>query len=103
MSATTDSAGKVQYADDQPGIANLLDILKFLGGNPDEFVGQEQYGPLKEAVADVVGDFLTKFQAGLANVDDQVIEAKLQSSEQQMTEQANATLAKVQKAVGLRP
>jgi tryptophanyl-tRNA synthetase len=102
MSATTDSVGKVQYADNQPGIANLLDILKLLGGNAEEFIGQEQYGPLKEAVAGLVADFLTAFQSDLANVDDQAILAKLNSSELEMNAQANQTLLNVQKAVGLR-
>lgn len=102
MAATTDSVGKIQYADDQPGVANLLEILKLLGGNPEEFMGQKQYGPLKEAVASKVGDFLTAFQADLGKVDDQAILAKLNTSEVEMNAQANQTLLNVQKAVGLR-
>lgn len=103
MSATTDSVGQINYdKDNQPGIANLLGILKLLGGNPEEFVGQAQYGPLKTAVAEVVGEFLTDFQARLAEVDDAAILAKLADSEAVMNQQANATLLKVQKAVGLR-
>jgi len=103
MSATTDSEGKIERDyKEQPGVANLLDLLELFGGNPEEFIGQEQYGPLKTAVADVIGDFLTKFQADLANVDDQVISDKLITSEQLMNEQANQTLLKAQKAVGLR-
>lgn len=102
MSATTDSVGKVDNNADQPGISNLLDILKLLDGNPDEFIGQAQYGPLKTTVADAMAKFLTDFQAKLSQVDDQAIQAKLQESEKQMNEQANQTLLKVQKAVGLR-
>jgi tryptophanyl-tRNA synthetase len=103
MSATTDSVGKVNYdKDSQAGITNLLDILKLLGGNPDEFIGQEQYGPLKAAVADKVVGFLEQFQSNLNNVVDEVIYSKLVDSEKQMNEQANSTLLKVQKAVGLR-
>jgi tryptophanyl-tRNA synthetase len=103
MSATTDSVGKVAYGAEQPGISNLLDILKLLGGNTDEFLGQDQYGPLKEAVAGKVTEFLTDFQTKLSAVDDQAIETKLAESEKAMNAQANQTLAKVQKAVGLRP
>jgi tryptophanyl-tRNA synthetase len=104
MSATTDSVGKVNYdTQNQPGITNLLDILKLLGGNPDEFTGQEQYGPLKAAVADKVAGFLTDFQTRLSSVNQTAIEIKLQESEAKMNEQANQTLLKVQKAVGLRP
>lgn len=103
MSATTDSVGKVNYdKDNQAGIANLLDIYKLLGGNPDEFTGQEQYGPLKAAVADKVAAFLTEFQSKLARVDESAIAAKLEASEAAMNNQANQTLLKVQKAVGLR-
>jgi tryptophanyl-tRNA synthetase len=102
MSATTDSVGKVNYSDEQPGLKNLLDIYRLLGGNPDEFVGQEQYGPLKEAVSNKVSEFLTSFQTKLKEVDDQAILNKLSISEKQMNEQANGTLLRVQKAVGLR-
>lgn len=104
MSAETDSLGEVQYDyAERPGVSNLLDILKLLGGNPDEFIGQNQYGPLKQAVADKVGAFLEDFQAKLARVDKKAIEDKLRSSEEQMNRVANERLLKVQKAVGLRP
>ncbi len=108
MSATTDSLGSLTYDKiGQPGIANLIDILALLNGRPNseviaEYAGQTQYGPLKTAVADVVSKFLTDFQTELANVDEQQILQKLQVSETQMNEQANAVLLKVQKAVGLR-
>lgn len=102
-SATTDSVGKVQYDPaGQSGISNLLDLLKLFGGNPDAFIGQEQYGPLKTAVADKVVEFLTDFQTKLAAVDDKALLAKLESDEKLMNEQADKTLLKVQKAVGLR-
>lgn len=103
MSATTDSLGRINYdKQNQPGITNLLDILKLLGGNQDEFIGQEQYGPLKAAVAAKVSDFLDEFQQNFSRVDDQIILDKLRDSEAKMNDQANATLLKVQKAVGLR-
>lgn len=103
MSAETDSLGEVRYDyEKQPGVSNLLDMLKLFGGKPDEYTGQKQYGPLKEAVAEVVAAFLADFQAKLAQVDEQAIRVKLESSEKQMNEQAGATLLKVQQAVGLR-
>ncbi len=109
MSATTDSVGKINYdRDNQAGIVNLLDLLALFSGRDmdevkQEYVGQEQYGPLKAATADVIGEFLAKFQTDLAQVDEQAIADKLAESEKLMNEQANATLLKVQKAVGLRP
>lgn len=103
MAAETDSTGKVAYDyDKQPGISNLLDLLKFLGGSPNDFVGQPQYGPLKQAVADTVAAFLQDFQAKLGQVDQTALTAKLEASEKQMNDQAQATLLRVQKAVGLR-
>jgi tryptophanyl-tRNA synthetase len=103
MSAETDSLGEVGYDyEKRPGVSNLLDMLKLLGGNPENFSGQQQYGPLKEAVADAVGHFLADFQQRLGAVDEQAIANKLEVSEKQMNEQAGATLLKVQRAVGLR-
>ncbi len=104
MSAETDSVGSVHYDyEKQPGVSNLLDILKLMGGGPDEFIGQTQYGPLKIAVADKVGEFLTDFQAKLAKVDEAAILSKLETSEQAMSGVASKKLYLVQKAVGLRP
>jgi tryptophanyl-tRNA synthetase len=104
MSAETDSLGEVQYDyDKRPGVSNLLDILKLLGGDPGEFTGQSQYGPLKEAVAAKASEFLTGFQSRLAAVNDDAIRQKLEASELRMNETANQTLLKVQQAVGLRP
>lgn len=104
LSATTDSLNNVQHDyEHQPGISNLLDILQFLGGDPNEFMGQKQYGPLKTAVADKVSLFLEKFQAELAQIDDAHIQTKLEQSEEIMNQQANQTLLSVQKVVGLRP
>lgn len=103
MAAETDSLGEIRhdYAE-RLGVSNLLDILKLFGGQPDEFIGQNQYGPLKEAVASKISEFLTDFQRKLAAVDDQAITSKLEAGESAMNEQANRTLLKVQKAVGLR-
>ena len=45
LSATTDSAGSIKYDyEAQSGVSNLLDLLKLFGGNPEEFIGQTQYG-----------------------------------------------------------
>jgi tryptophanyl-tRNA synthetase len=104
MAATTDSESRVAYDyDKQPGISNLLDILRFLGGNPDEFIGQNQYGPLKTATADHVAQFLETFQTALSQVNDEELLAKLLQGEAEMRTTANARLLKVQQAVGLRP
>jgi len=107
-SATTDSLGKIDVNNpEQAGIRNLLQILALTTGKSldavnAEYNGQEQYGPLKAAVADAVSAFLADFQDRLANVDETQLMAKLEADEKQMNEIANATLYNVQKAIGLR-
>lgn len=109
MSATTDDKAEIHYDKaNQPGITNLLEILALLRGNDlqqtiGEFEGQTRYGDFKKVVADEVRQFLTDFQSRLAAVNDEVVLAKLQQSEQQLTITANATLLRAQQAVGLRP
>ncbi|HEX8226550.1 MAG TPA: tryptophan--tRNA ligase [Candidatus Saccharimonadales bacterium] len=109
MSATTDSIGEINYdMTAQPGITNLLDLLALLSGTAleevlDTYAGQTQYGPLKSAVADAVETFLQEFQQKLDAVDETALNRKLEKSESELREKANATLYRVQQAVGLRP
>jgi tryptophanyl-tRNA synthetase len=108
MSATTDSEGVIVYnRSKQPGLANIIDLIALLDGTtPQEvakrYEGQTMYGPLKTELADKMSQFITDFQSKLSEVDESKILDKLQSSEQAMNLQANETLLKVQKAVGLR-
>lgn len=108
MSATTDDRASVNYdKENQPGISNLIDILALLRSTTPqeveaEFKGLERYGDFKTVVANEVANFLVDFQARLANVDDTAVVAKLDASEKAVSEVANATLLRVQKAVGLR-
>lgn len=104
MSAETDSLTLVKYDyANQPGISNLLDLLKLFGGNQANFIGQTQYGPLKTSVADLVANFLQDFQTKLAKVDDKLIHHKLEASELLLHATATQRLHSVQRAVGLRP
>lgn len=108
MSATTDSVGEINFDKlNQPGITNLLVLLALLEDKNqkeinEEFVGQTQYGGLKKRVADAVEETLTKLQKAYEEVDEKELQLKLKESEDGMREIANATLEKVQKAVGLR-
>jgi tryptophanyl-tRNA synthetase len=108
MGATTDSVGAIHYdRDNQPGICNLLDISALLGKRPvaevaAEWEGKTSYGELKSAVAGQVQQFLTDFQNQLNAVDTAKLYAKLEQDETAIRETANATLLRVQKAVGLR-
>ncbi len=108
MSATTDSVGEINYDyEKQPGISSLIDLMALLSGTDKQETikkvqGQTMYGPFKTQVADLIAGFLRDFQAKLGAVDDAALVSKLEESEKVMNEQANATLLKVQQAVGLR-
>ncbi len=108
MGATTDSVGQISHdMAKQPGVSNLIEILSALTNEPitdvaQRYKGQTQYGPLKQAVATAVEQFLTDFQARLAAVDEAKLKQKLEASEKAMNDVANKTLLRVQKAVGLR-
>ena len=108
MSATTDSFGEIKFdTKERPGISNLLQILSLLSGKPQAEVnaaweGQTSYGDLKKAVAEAVAAFLADFQSKLATVDEQALLSGLEQSEAAMRTIASETLARAQKAVGLR-
>jgi tryptophanyl-tRNA synthetase len=107
-SATTDSLGNINFdMDKQAGISNLLQISALLSGDATDKVakdwqGKASYGDLKSHVAEQIKQFLSEFQAKLAAVDENRLQAKLAADETAMNEAANATLLRVQKAVGLR-
>ncbi|PSO43088.1 tryptophan--tRNA ligase [Candidatus Saccharibacteria bacterium QS_5_54_17] len=101
--ATTDSLGEIGYDySRRPGISNLLDLLWLFGGDPEEFKGATQYGPLKQAVGEKVADFLADFQSRLEQTDDETIKNVLADSEAAADETARQRLHQVQQAVGLR-
>jgi tryptophanyl-tRNA synthetase len=109
MAATTDSIGSIHFDwENQPGITSLLQILSLLSGRPQEEVtaeweGNDHYGTFKNAVAEVVANFLAEFQAKYSLISDDELLAKLAKSEEAMAVVANKTLLDVQRAVGLRP
>lgn len=108
MSAATDSLASISIDwENQPGITNLLQILALLTHKTileieAEWKGNSNYGDFKKAVAEEMRKFLESFQAKIAEVEDKTIANKLATSEAAMNEIANATLLKVQQAVGLR-
>jgi tryptophanyl-tRNA synthetase len=108
MSATTDSQTNIKFDfEKQPGVSNLLQIQALLRDQPltetiRHWEGKSGYSDLKREVAEAVRDFLISFQERLKHVDDNQLKAKLADDERAMNEAANATLLKVQQAVGLR-
>ncbi len=108
MSATTDSVGSIHLDwDKQPGISNLLQISALLQGQnmqdtAKEWEGKTSYGELKEHTAELVKKFLSELQPKVMSISEETVLKKLEQDEAAMTKVANATLLKVQKAVGLR-
>lgn len=109
MSSTTDSIGAIHLDyTNQPGISNLLQILasltkKSISDVANEWEGKTSYGEFKQTVAGAVKDFLTDFQAKYNTVSNETLLAKLEKCEADLIPVANATLLKVQQAVGVRP
>ncbi|MCI5723057.1 MAG: tryptophan--tRNA ligase [Erysipelotrichaceae bacterium] len=108
MSAVTDSIGKVQYdPENQPGIANLMQILSSLSNNrsfadiEEEFKDQG-YGVFKKAVADAVCNQLEQIQTRYKEiVESNLIEEVLTQGAQKACLIASAKLDQVQKAIGM--
>jgi tryptophanyl-tRNA synthetase len=109
MGATTDSLEAIQFdMKERPGISNLLQMLALLSKRPlteviTEWEGKSRYGELKQAVATVVETFLKDFQHTYAVIDETKLVNRLEQDEAAMRKVADATLLKVQQAVGLRP
>lgn len=108
MSATTDSVSEIHFdMEAQPGISNLLQIEALLTDTPlaevvKTWEGQTRYGELKKKVASSVEQMLIDFQANFAKITDAEVYALLEEGEKYANQVANTTLAKVQKAFGLR-
>lgn len=108
MSATTDSEGVIRFdMINQPGISNLLTIEAILNERDiqdviADWAGQTSYGDLKRKVAETVKNFLSDFQEKVSQITDEQVEQVLAKGEAYANEVANAKLALVQKAVGLR-
>ncbi len=108
LNATTDSIGEINYDfEKQPGVSNLLQIIGILENKTiddvvKEWRQQSSYMKLKQAAGDLVAEFLLHIQKNLKSISDQDIIDKLSHDEPLAAVKANATLLKVQQAVGLR-
>ena len=107
MSAVTDSGSEVKYdVENKPGISNLLTIYASLKEisieeAEKEFVGS-RYGDFKKAVADVVVNELEGFQKKYREIlESKAYEKVLIEGAKRANEEANKTLNRVKKAVGL--
>lgn len=105
--AVTDSLGIVKYDEEnQPGVANLLNIFSSLSGRTiDDLVedyGDTGYGRFKGDLAELVVDTLAPIQERYQKllVSDDLRDI-LHTGAQRANEKASATLARMEKAMGI--
>lgn len=107
MSAVTDSEMSVKYdKENKPGISNLLTIYASLKDISIEEAEKEfegaQYGTFKKAVADVVCEEIGAFQARYKEIlESGKLDEILEKGAKEAQKVANATLKRVQNAIGL--
>lgn len=105
--AVTDSESEVRYAEEKPGISNLMDIYSAVTGKTYEEIEKEfagkGYGDFKLAVGETVADYLKPLQERYEQLmkDKAYIESMIKQNDEKAAYYANKTLRKVQKKVGL--
>ncbi len=104
--AVTDSGSEVRFAEDKPGVSNLMTIYscftgKTMGEIEREFAGRG-YGDFKLAVGEVTADALAPVQARYNELlaDKALLEAQMKRGAEEASWYARRTLAKVQKKLG---
>lgn len=107
MSAVTDMEAHVHYdPEKQPGISNLMTIMSALTDKSFEEIEKEfegkGYGDFKRAVADAVVAEMEPYKARYEEIiKSGLVDKVLKEGAERASKIANATLARVQKAVGL--
>ncbi len=104
--AVTDSGSEVRFAQDKPGISNLMSIYSCFTGKGMEEIEREfdgrGYGEFKLAVGEVTADALApvqnEFRQRLA--DKAGLEAQMKKGAEEASYYARRTLSKVQKKLG---
>lgn len=105
--AVTDSESEVRYAEEKPGISNLMDIYSAVTGKTYEEIEKEfagkGYGDFKLAVGETVADHLKPLQERYEQLmkDKAYIESMIKQNDEKAAYYANKTLRKAQKKVGL--
>lgn len=105
--AVTDSDTVVRYAEEKPGIRNLMDIYSCVTGKDYSAIEQEfegrGYGEFKLAVGEAVADELSPLQKHYASLieDKAYLDSMIKMNDEKAAYYAAKTLRKVQKKVGL--
>lgn len=105
--AVTDSDTVVRYAEEKPGISNLMDIYSCVTGKDyaaiEKEFDQKGYGEFKMAVGEAVADELEPLQKRYQSLmdDKAYIDSMIKKNDEKAAYYASETLRKVQKKVGL--
>ena len=104
--AVTDSEACVRYADEQPGIKNLMDIYSVCTGKSNDDIEKEfdgrGYGDFKTAVGESVVGVLKPLQSRYDDLckNKDYIDKIIKENAEKANYYAQKTLRKVQKKVG---
>ena len=107
MSAVTDSNGIVAYADDQPGIRNLIDMMHLATGTTVEKIAASYdgkgYGDLKRDVAEAVVAFVEPLRTGIVDrlKDKTTLAETIKEGSNRARALATKKMESVRKAVGI--
>ncbi|MBE6589265.1 MAG: tryptophan--tRNA ligase [Ruminococcaceae bacterium] len=104
--AVTDSGSEIRFAEDKPGVSNLMSIYScFTGKEYDEIEREFEgrgYGDFKLAVGEVTADALAPVQTRFAELmaDKAYLEAQMKKGAEEASYYARRTLSKIQKKLG---
>lgn len=104
--AITDSGSGIYYLpDEKPAISNLLAIYAFLGNREVKRLEKDYlnvgYGDFKKDLAEVVVDFLSKFQEKYREINDSDVIKILNDGKKKAEIIANSKLEEVKKTIGV--
>ncbi len=104
--AVTDSDSEIRYAEEKPGVSNLMTIYSCFTGKTMEEIEREfqgvGYGDFKLAVGEVTADALAHVQNRFHELlaDKAGLEAQMKKGAEEASWYARRTLSKVQKKLG---
>ncbi len=104
--AVTDSGNEIRYADDKPGISNLMTIYRAFTGKSIEQIEREfdgrGYGDFKLAVGEACADGLAGVRDEFAKLiaDKAHLEAVMKAGSEEAAYYARKTMSKVRRKIG---
>ena len=104
--AVTDSGSEVKYAEDKPGISNLMTIYRAFTGKTYEEIEREfdgvGYGAFKLAVGEATADGLSSVREEYARLiaDKAQLEAVMKSGKEEASYYARRMMSKVRRKIG---